>query len=314
MKTSKRLVIMITDMHGSKFINVDMVFRQIGTYAIVFLLTLGLFTYTSIVVIRKEIKNTQEKNNFLMDQFASMQKHNEKLNLAIQEKNEEIALVGDRFEDIENAVGIKSMGQEIELIDNDEINILDRMDTASINALQKSFIMKFIPNGSPLDFDFRVSAPYGKRYHPILHIYHIHTGTDMTAPMNTPVYATADGVVDWASNSGNGGYGKLVKISHSFGFRTYYAHLNDIKVQRGQFVKKGQLVALTGSTGTSTGPHLHYEIRFLGQPIDPMNFVNWDMQNFNFIFEKERRISWHSLLQIINNLMGRKQEQQQSLQ
>ena len=126
--------------------------------------------------------------------------------------------------------------------------------------------------------------------------------------MNTPVYATADGVVDWASNNGNGGYGKLVKISHSFGFRTYYAHLNDIKVQRGQFVKKGQLVALTGSTGTSTGPHLHYEIRFLGQPIDPINFVKWDIQNFDLIFEKERRISWHSLLEIINNLMGRKQE------
>ncbi len=314
MKTDKRLVIMITDLHGSKFINVDMIFRQIGTYILVFLLTLGLFAYTSILVIRKEIKNTQEKNNYLKNQFADMQEHNEKLNLAIKEKNEEIALVGDRFEDIENAVGMRNFGQEAELIDGDGVNILDRMDTASITALQKSFIMKFIPNGSPLNLDFRVSAPYGKRYHPILHIYHIHTGTDMVAPMNTPVYATADGVVDWASNSGNGGYGKLVKISHSFGFRTYYAHLNDIKVQRGQFVKKGQLVALTGSTGTSTGPHLHYEIRFLGQPIDPMNFVKWDMQNFNLIFERERRISWLSLLQIINNLMGRKQEPQQSLQ
>lgn len=312
MNANKRLVIMITDMHGSKFINVDMIFKQVGTYFFVLLLTLGLFSYISIAVIRNEISNMKLRHEYLMDKFATMQQHNEKLNAALREKDEEIALVGDRFEDIENVVGTnKNLSQAVALLDNDEANMIDRMDTASITALQKTFIMKFIPNGSPIDINYRLSAPYGKRYHPILHIYHIHTGADMVAPMNTPVYATADGVVDWASSSGNGGYGKLVKISHSFGFRTYYAHLNDIKVQRGQFVKKGQLVALTGSSGASTGPHLHYEIRFLGQPIDPMNFVHWDMQNFDLIFEKERRISWHSLLQIINNLMGRKQEEQQ---
>lgn len=310
MNTNKRLVIMITDLNGSKFINVDMIFRQVGAYLFVFLLTLGLFAYISIVVIRKEIHNMQLRHTHLMNEFASMQQHNEKLNEALQEKDEEIALVGDRFEDIENVVGTnKNLSDTITLLDNADPNLLDRMDTASITALQKTFIMKFIPNGSPINIDYRLSAPYGKRYHPILHIYHIHTGADMVAPMNTPVYATADGVVDWASSSGNGGYGKLVKISHSFGFRTYYAHLNDIKVQRGQFVKKGQLVALTGSSGASTGPHLHYEIRFLGQPIDPMNFVHWNMQNFDLIFERERRISWHSLLQIINNLMGRKQQE-----
>lgn len=311
MKANKRLVIMITDLNGSKFINIDMIFRKVCNYLFVFLLTLGLFAYISIVVIRKEIYNMQLRHTKLINEFANMQHHNEKLNEALQEKDEEIALVGNRFEDIENIVGANKKLDTIDILNNDDINLLDRMDTTSITALQKTFIMKFIPNGSPINIDYRISAPYGRRYHPILHIYHIHTGADMVAPMNTPVYATADGVVDWASSSGNGGYGKLVKISHSFGFRTYYAHLNDIKVQRGQFVKKGQLVALTGSSGASTGPHLHYEIRFLGQPIDPMNFVHWDMQNFGLIFEKERRISWHSLLQIINNLMGRKQEEQQ---
>lgn len=311
MSFNRRLVIMITDMHGSKFINVDMIFRQIGAYFLVLILVLGLFAYISVVVIRNEIGNMKLRHTCLMDKFSAMQQHNEALNAAIREKDEEIALVGDRFEDIENVVGAnKNLSQTAALLDSDDTNIIDRMNTASITALQKTFIMKFIPNGSPININYRLSAPYGKRFHPILHIYHIHTGADMVAPMNTPVYATADGVVDWASNSGNGGYGKLVKISHSFGFRTYYAHLNDIKVQRGQFVKKGQLVALSGSSGASTGPHLHYEIRFLGQPIDPMNFVHWDMQNFDLIFEKERRISWHSLLQIINNLMGRKQQEE----
>lgn len=320
MKFNKRLVIMITDFNGSKFINVGMIFRQIVAYILIFIFTLGIFAYTSITVITREIKNTEYRNSYFLHQLSDMQTYNDKLNQAIQEKDEEIALIGDRFETIENAVGMKKViekgdtNEESLLENSDNTNILERIDTASITALQKSFIMKFIPNGSPINIPIHVSSPFGKRYHPILHIYHIHTGTDMSAPFNTPVYATADGVVDWASSSGNGGYGKLVKISHSFGFRTYYAHLNDIKVQIGQFVKKGQLVALTGSTGTSTGPHLHYEIRFLGQPIDPINFIHWDMQNFDSIFEKERRISWHSLLEIINNLMGKKQDRQQSSQ
>lgn len=311
MNANRRLVIMITDMHGSKFINVSMIFKQVGIYLFVLFLTLGLFAYISIVVIRNEVSSMTLFSEHLMDKLTAMQQHNEKLEMALKDKNEDIALVGDRFEDIENIVGVSKNLSQDTLLNNDETNIIDRMNIASITALQKTFIMKFIPNGSPINIDYRISSPYGKRYHPILHIYHIHTGTDMVVPMNTPVYATADGVVDWASSSGNGGYGKLVKISHSFGFRTYYAHLNDIKVQRGQFVKKGQLVALSGSSGASTGPHLHYEIRFLGQPIDPMNFVHWNMQNFDLIFEKERRISWHSLLQIINNLMGKKQQEQQ---
>ena len=299
---------MITDLHGSKFINVDMIFKQISIYILVFLLTLGLFAYASITIIYQEINQTKDLNAYLIHQFTDMQKHNEELNKAIQEKNEEIALVGDRFQNIENTISMQQDINEDMLLENQDSSLLDRIDTVSITALQKSFIMKFIHNGNQLEIDLHIYCHNFKLYHNNLHIYHIHTGTDIAAPMNTPVYATADGVVDWASNNGNGGYGKLVKISHSFGFRTYYAHLNDIKVQRGQFVKKGQLVALTGSTGTSTGPHLHYEIRFLGQPIDPINFVKWDIQNFDLIFEKERRISWHSLLEIINNLMGRKQE------
>ena len=94
-----------------------------------------------------------------------------------------------------------------------------------------------------------------------------------------------------------------MKITHSFGFKTYYAHLNEVLIKVGSFVKKGQLIARTGNSGVSTGPHLHYEVRFLEKPIDPMNFARWDMKNFDSIFTKERSIAWQSLLATINNLM-----------
>ncbi|BDQ26357.1 hypothetical protein ASB1_00330 [Helicobacter heilmannii] len=99
------------------------------------------------------------------------------------------------------------------------------------------------------------------------------------------------------------GYGRLLKLYHPFGFKTYYAHLKKIVVKNGEFVKKGQLVAYSGSSGMSTGPHLHYEVRFLTKPINPMYFIKWNMKDFDFIFTKERNIAWQSLLTIINNLL-----------
>ena len=176
MKFNKRLVIMITDLHGSKFINVDMIFKQISIYILVFLLTLGLFAYASITIIYQEINQTKDLNAYLIHQFTDMQKHNEELNKAIQEKNEEIALVGDRFQNIENTISMQQDINEDMLLENQDSSLLDRIDTVSITALQKSFIMKFIPNGNPLDIDLHISGHYGKRYHPILHSTDEYTG------------------------------------------------------------------------------------------------------------------------------------------
>ena len=302
MKFNRRLVIMITDLNGSRHINVDVMFKRAAAYLLAFAITAIVFVSVGIFVVNQEMRETKNRNLQLTSKFMEMQEHNDRLNAMINQKNEEIALVGDRFVGIEDLL---ETGGDDALLDSDGLgdiedipteldslasNLIRRIDTASLTTLQRSFIMKFIPNGSPLNIPMKISGKYGRRYHPILNVYHIHTGIDIAAPFNTPVYATADGVVDWASAGDNGGYGKLIKISHSFGFRTYYAHLNDIKAQRGQFVKKGQLIALTGSSGRSTGPHLHYEIRFLGQPINPLNFVEWSMQNFSSIFEKEKTV------------------------
>lgn len=262
------------------------------------------------------------------EEYMDMYKHNKWFIMMIQAKNKMFDLVGARFDNLDNAFmeynrhnmtimpqdafnDSCELAHDYLLSSNAECSITNNICIISVNAVQKSFMMKFIPNGRPLEVPLVISSLYGKRRHPILHIYRMHNGVDIIAPVNTPVYATADGVVDLAKSVDNGGYGKLVKISHSFGFQTLYAHLNSLKVKKGEFVKKGQLIAFTGSTGISTGAHLHYEIRFLGNSIEPMNFVSWGIQNFNLIFDKERTISWHSLLESINNLMEVKQIPQQ---
>lgn len=112
-----------------------------------------------------------------------------------------------------------------------------------------------------------ITSPYGTRVHPVTKKRTTHHGVDLRAPMNTPVYAPYSGVVTYSGWMT--GYGKIVIIDHGGGYTTRYAHLNRWIVGKGTKVKKGQLIAKTGNTGVSTGPHLHYEIRKNGNSIDP---------------------------------------------
>ncbi|HKU61179.1 MAG TPA: M23 family metallopeptidase [Gemmatimonadales bacterium] len=115
------------------------------------------------------------------------------------------------------------------------------------------------------------SAFSSMREHPILHIARPHEGIDVTAPMGTPIEAPAAGVVietGWES-----GYGNTVSIDHGYGIVTKFAHTSKILVREGQRVSRGQRIALVGNSGLATGPHLHYEVRVNGRPVDPLKYV-----------------------------------------
>jgi murein DD-endopeptidase MepM/ murein hydrolase activator NlpD len=116
----------------------------------------------------------------------------------------------------------------------------------------------------------RLSSGFGTRTDPFTRRPAAHQGTDFRAPTGTEVKATGNGRVVLAR--ANGGYGKMVEIDHGNGVRTRYAHLSRVLVSTGQRVSAGQLVGQVGSTGRSTGPHLHYEVRVNGRPIDPMRY------------------------------------------
>ncbi|STP10592.1 M23 family metallopeptidase [Helicobacter cinaedi] len=298
MKAQKsRLVLMITDQNGSRYFNVSSIFKQVALYAIVFVITLMAFGVISIKTFSAEIKKMAILNENIAKRYEKMLAKNEALNIKIEQRMEEISEVDNRVGDLESIIGVST-----EVPEGEQNNLEHRIDAASLSGTQKAFVMKFVPNGYPMEHYNRISADYGYRVHPLFFTRHLHTGVDFATAIGTPVYATADGVVNAASFS-TGGYGYLVKIDHSLGFMTYYAHLNKIVVQKGMFVKRGQLIAYSGNTGQSTGPHLHYEIRFLGNVIDPKNFMEWKMSNFDSIFEKERSVAWQSLLATINSLM-----------
>ena len=121
---------------------------------------------------------------------------------------------------------------------------------------------------TPLNYS-RVSSQFtSSRKHPILGTMRKHQGTDFAAPTGTPVESVGDGTVTFAGT--NGGYGKFIKIQHGGGFETAYAHLSSISVKKGARVTQGQLIGKVGSTGASTGPHLHYEVIKNGTHVNPL--------------------------------------------
>src|SRR5690606_20862861 len=116
-----------------------------------------------------------------------------------------------------------------------------------------------------------LTSDYGMRTHPILGRRRNHNGVDLAQPTGTPVYATADGIVSRADYWGS--YGNYIQIEHGGEMETRYAHLSDYAVAAGDQVRKGQLIGFVGSTGRSTGPHLHYEVRIAGEPVDPRPYM-----------------------------------------
>lgn len=116
-----------------------------------------------------------------------------------------------------------------------------------------------------------ITSRFGKRLHPIMKVIRMHEGVDMLANIGTPIYAPADGIVKYAGV--NGSYGKFIVIDHLKGFLTRYGHLSKINVEIGQKVRRGEKIGEVGSTGLSTGPHLHYEVVYKGKHLDPAQFM-----------------------------------------
>jgi murein DD-endopeptidase MepM/ murein hydrolase activator NlpD len=117
----------------------------------------------------------------------------------------------------------------------------------------------------------RIASYYGYRTDPFYKIKKFHEGLDFSAPVGTEVYATGDGVVTRIERL-SGGYGNYIIIDHGFSYETLYAHLSKFEVRRGQKVKRGQVIGYVGNSGKSTAPHLHYEVRRNGRPVNPVHY------------------------------------------
>lgn len=164
-----------------------------------------------------------------------------------------------------------------EIKDQDEltqvVNTMKDESSSLITEIEDELeYLDCLPDHLPVEG--RISSGFGYRRHPITGLRSFHYGIDITANRGTPVEAAGSGVVVFSGWSG--GFGKVIIVSHGYGYETVYAHNNNLLVKVGDVVKKGQVISKSGTTGNSTGPHLHFEIRIDGEAVDPTGVLRFN--------------------------------------
>jgi murein DD-endopeptidase MepM/ murein hydrolase activator NlpD len=238
--------------------------------------------------LRYSYKVLNAQINDLEQRMASLEKRDNQVYRSIFESNpipdSARAKMIERLEELKKIAG---MNQEELVLSSSKA--LDRLHNR-INFQGKSFekiseliekkedLLAAIPAIQPVSNQEleRVASGFGYRIDPVYKIPKMHAGLDFTANTGTPIYATADGRVT-ESGFNTGGFGNHVVVDHGFGYETLYAHMVRIKARNGQQVKRGEVIGWVGSTGKSTGPHLHYEVHKNGSPLDPVYFFYNDL-------------------------------------
>lgn len=188
----------------------------------------------------------------------------------------------DSLAQLDHGELVAEIAKKIDLIEKKLVAQSISFDSVVSLADNKEKLLQSIPSIQPIhNVDLtHIASGFGMRMHPIYKIMKMHSGLDFTADRGTEIFAAGDGVVektDWMS-----GYGQIVIIDHGFGYKTRYAHLSKYNVKMGQKVKRGDVIAFVGSTGASVGPHLHYEVHFKNQAVNPVNYFFNDLSPKEF--------------------------------
>ena len=184
------------------------------------------------------------------------------------------------FEGVEDAdPELKRLAYRIENMEKRSVGRSKTLDEVAAVSREAGDMISCIPAVPPIlpqKGTYTMSSGFGYRRDPVYGGGAFHSGQDLATKRGSPVYATGDGVVESTTFQFRG-YGNMIVINHGYGYKTLYAHLNTIEVQEGMKVQRGEEIGTVGSTGKSTGPHLHYEVRYRDKPISPRSFFDMDM-------------------------------------
>lgn len=250
------------------------------------------FLASQNVIIEEQYKNElnqlKEKYTDLAQELENLQTTTNDVRLAVNlepiELNDlDYGIGGSEFKKMEYSLdkSKENIGVIYNYINSVETNL--KLEKGNYTEIRNKFVenkelFNNIPALQPVKS--AVGDRFGMRFHPILKRKRMHHGLDFLSNTGEKVISPGDGVVTYIGR--RGGYGKVVRINHGFGYETLYAHLSKYKVKKGQKVKRGEVIALTGNSGSlSTGPHLHYEVRHNGISLNPRNFIFEDLKLFD---------------------------------
>ena len=240
-------------------------------------------------------KSLRKENAEILAHYNILNKEINKLDLVLQDmenRDDNIYRVIFESEPIDKSIRRAGVGgvdeyQELKKMDNSDIIIythkkLDNLSKATYiqsksydeiegMAKEKINMLASIPAIIPASLkETYISSGFGYRYHPIYKKKILHKGMDFAGSIGTPIYATGDGRVTFVGY--NKGYGKHVMIDHGFNYITLYAHMSKYNIKNRQHIKRGDIIGYIGNSGSSTGPHVHYEVRKNGHPVNPINY------------------------------------------
>jgi len=291
-KERNKHIITIHGKDGVRQVTMGYIAKKIFIYLLLFMILIGVATvaytqYLERVVVELDNKKAEVEQRYhtLNKQHKELQGKIASLKAHSSELETQIGSLGEELENTKNILGINDKG----------FKLSSNIDYSKLSIAEKQVIMDFVPNGKPM-YGRRNSSGFGWRIHPIYGRKIFHRGLDISAPIGTKVMATANGIVETIRYNKHVGYGNIVIVKHNYGFKSAYAHLNTIKVKVGDYVTKGQVIAKSGNTGRSTGPHLHYEVRYLDKILNPKIFIRWNDKNFVDTIKKENRVQWDSLI------------------
>ena len=239
----------------------------IGICASVVVCCFGIVYIFSIAVNTLEYYRMKEKLNYYSNQFSEMQS----TLFALKKAETEFTRLfskGSKEKILESVDTVDTGSLDIENLKQEIKKTIENVgDIKEYLQVQRDLFVS-TPRGLPAEGG--ISSPFGNRENPRTGNGQFHTGIDISSNQGSRVKATADGIVSFAG--WNGGSGNLVVLEHGHGYSTFYAHNKTISVRVGQKVKRGEVISYSGSTGYSTGPHVHYEIWRDGRPVDPNSY------------------------------------------
>ena len=221
--------------------------------------------------------------NTLRDEVATLRDQNRELQIENTRKDTQLASLQVMASEVSLALGLKrrlegndDIAAEGALLPtyNESIEEYNFLKSASFSRVQRNYPRTWLKNIMPSIWPVngQIISRYGDRTDPFSGEGGFHSGVDITARLGTPVYAAADGIVHNAQYSGR--YGRLIVIDHGSGITTWYAHLSQYQVLAGEEIRRGQLIGYSGASGRVSGPHLHFEVRQAGNPVNPSRFLS----------------------------------------
>jgi murein DD-endopeptidase MepM/ murein hydrolase activator NlpD len=261
------ITIMLVPHSNSKHFSIKL--PSIGIVLSVALWLIGSIYVISIAVSAFEYRMMRERLNYYTGQFVELNATITALRNAESEFRRLFSL-GTKEKVLENVhMTIDSGSIDMEALRNQIKDTVENVQDIKEYLKEQKDIYMATPRGWPIEG--RMTSSYGNRENPVHGGHDFHSGIDISVESGTPIRATADGVVSFAGWSG--GSGNLVGLEHGFGFSTFYAHNRHVAVKVGQRVKRGDVIAYSGSTGSTTGPHCHYEIWKDGKHVNPAKYT-----------------------------------------